>query len=508
MSERALLDAILRDRDADGPRLIYADWLGERGDPRGELIRVQCTLAADVGLDPDTRCDLREREEDLLDAHGPVWRAAAGTSPTAKFRRGFPDLSIGGDLPTALLVAQRTVVEDLCLASSAVRPELLPVFDELLPLVGGLLLRSSLRLEELLVRLSLSSQGRSLRRMALFHALPGKPGVATLAATPWTQLERLRIAGGRLDDDDVTLLAGSPHHQGLRALDVSQARVGARGVLACAALPLLEELDLSGNALFADPAPLAGLAPSLRTLDVSGCPLGDTRFAATLEHAPWRDRLVELRAKGCDLGPATLRAAAGLPSLRVLELGESRVGRLALGDARSLEALSLGGVRINPNAATLPPTLRELEIGDEDLDDQGAIELIQAAPAALRILRLRGSRAGAKTVDHLKDAPQRLRSLSVAGVTSQSIRLAQAPAFAALRDLSIDAAISDDELRALDHPRISSLFLHRITEAQIDLLIASGQLPALRTLATPRWLIAEKGARLRARGITRLVELD
>ena len=45
----ALLDelsaAILADPDADAPRLVLADALQADGDPRGELIAVQCELA-------------------------------------------------------------------------------------------------------------------------------------------------------------------------------------------------------------------------------------------------------------------------------------------------------------------------------------------------------------------------------------------------------------------------------------------------------------------------------
>jgi uncharacterized protein (TIGR02996 family) len=40
----AFLQEILAHPDDDTPRLIYADWLEERGDPRGEFIRVQCAL--------------------------------------------------------------------------------------------------------------------------------------------------------------------------------------------------------------------------------------------------------------------------------------------------------------------------------------------------------------------------------------------------------------------------------------------------------------------------------
>ena len=42
----ALLEEICRDPDDDTARLILADWLEERGDPRGEFIRLQCRQPA------------------------------------------------------------------------------------------------------------------------------------------------------------------------------------------------------------------------------------------------------------------------------------------------------------------------------------------------------------------------------------------------------------------------------------------------------------------------------
>jgi uncharacterized protein (TIGR02996 family) len=41
LEERALLDAVLADPDADTPRLRYADWCDQRNDPRGAFIRTQ-----------------------------------------------------------------------------------------------------------------------------------------------------------------------------------------------------------------------------------------------------------------------------------------------------------------------------------------------------------------------------------------------------------------------------------------------------------------------------------
>jgi len=42
--EGALLQAALESRDDDTLRFVYADWLEERGDPRGEFLRVESRL--------------------------------------------------------------------------------------------------------------------------------------------------------------------------------------------------------------------------------------------------------------------------------------------------------------------------------------------------------------------------------------------------------------------------------------------------------------------------------
>jgi uncharacterized protein (TIGR02996 family) len=43
--EQALLATILAEPENDAPRLVYADWLDDHGDPaRAELIRAECEL--------------------------------------------------------------------------------------------------------------------------------------------------------------------------------------------------------------------------------------------------------------------------------------------------------------------------------------------------------------------------------------------------------------------------------------------------------------------------------
>lgn len=79
-----LLAAIAADPDDDGPRIVYADWLQDHGDPRGELIAVQCALSRGRAT------DLVERERSLLERHEDEWLARAGLRPgEGRFQRGF-----------------------------------------------------------------------------------------------------------------------------------------------------------------------------------------------------------------------------------------------------------------------------------------------------------------------------------------------------------------------------------------------------------------------------------
>jgi uncharacterized protein (TIGR02996 family) len=66
------LRAIIGDPDDDTARLIYADWLDERGDPRGEFIRVQCQLARLPQADSRVE-GLHARERALLKDHQQEW---------------------------------------------------------------------------------------------------------------------------------------------------------------------------------------------------------------------------------------------------------------------------------------------------------------------------------------------------------------------------------------------------------------------------------------------------
>ena len=92
--ESALLAAILAHPDEDTPRLMYADWLEENGQPeRAEFIRLQCAPDADEAAEKRT-AELEERNR-------VVWLAGLPQFSGARweFRRGFPEyLDVPGEL--------------------------------------------------------------------------------------------------------------------------------------------------------------------------------------------------------------------------------------------------------------------------------------------------------------------------------------------------------------------------------------------------------------------------
>lgn len=98
--ELAFLAAIQAEPRDDTPRLAYADWLEERGDPLGEFIRLQCEAARQSGDTPEFKYTPRERL--FISKHRNKW---LGKRPRrgiylgdglefAGFHRGLPSVTL------------------------------------------------------------------------------------------------------------------------------------------------------------------------------------------------------------------------------------------------------------------------------------------------------------------------------------------------------------------------------------------------------------------------------
>lgn len=127
----SFLRTIIENPADDGPRLVYADWLEERGDPRGEFIRVQCELAGAnerCRAGPPDYCypyeslgkcgpclealQLRRRERELLDRYRLSWLWTNEKSLPRKTQCG----NRGFDMPGCLVTFRRGFVEEIALS--------------------------------------------------------------------------------------------------------------------------------------------------------------------------------------------------------------------------------------------------------------------------------------------------------------------------------------------------------------------------------------------------------
>lgn len=124
-----LLAAVYANPADDAPRLVYADWLLERNDPRGELISLQFQRRRGEGT-PATE----EREKELLKRHGKAWLGPLAPVISfgknysgSRFERGFLAvadiiLSVGKKLEPLMTDPAWATVEEL---QGSFAPELL-----------------------------------------------------------------------------------------------------------------------------------------------------------------------------------------------------------------------------------------------------------------------------------------------------------------------------------------------------------------------------------------------
>jgi uncharacterized protein (TIGR02996 family) len=364
----AFLRTIAAAPDDDAPRLVYADWLEDRGDPRGAFIRVQCALAA---LPPDDprRPDLEDAERRLRAAHAANWTAELnGAVRAAEFRRGFVEgvaLSAAAFLEHGEKLLAPGLVRTVRLADCG---DAVPALARcpLLARVESLDLGVNYLGDEKMAALLRSEHVRGVRGLGLsYNSLTNAGLRAVLDAGPWPRLTALD-------------LQGNAHVTGRGAIDLARSR----------AVPALEAVDLRDNQV--DSAGAWSLAnskamPRLSDLALAGNPLGDAGGRAValsplLARQLARTGVLDLRATG--LGPAGVQALVAGDRLRpavVLNLNRNDVG-----DA-GVTALSVANL----------PRLRELHLAGNGVTDEGAAALA-GAPflGRLRALDLADNRLG------------------------------------------------------------------------------------------------------------------
>ncbi len=364
--------------DDEAPRLVYADWLGERGDPRGEFILIQCQRSR-LSMDDPHRVELEHREEELLDAHRDEWRAALELpdGKEAIFRRGFVEM---------LELDVEDVRERADLAT-------------LTPL-RHLAVKIHARVGRSLAAAPLLARLEALELQPKGKGNVGKALADVLASPQLGGLRRLYVRASRLDDDGAAVVAKSPVARQLHTLDLGSNALGVGGAHALAEGPFdrLEALALDTNQLGA--AGLAALAtgafPALRSLGVGVNGLDDEALA-NLAAAPWLRRLELLSVGNTDLSLLPyrihdLQSVSDRDFVTVAELWTV----LSFDELVDERADTFSAAGVTSLLAHPLPALRTLDLSLTPVDADGARAIALAAPRlpGLDWLGLRGCKLG------------------------------------------------------------------------------------------------------------------
>lgn len=316
-SREALLAEVLAHPADDAPRLVYADWLSEQGDPRGELISVQCEL--ERTKDAERFLELEARQVALLSAHGEAWVGPlAKEALQVEFRRGFVE-------KVTVLDAGALEALEALFAGEPVR-ELTFASTRGLDVPRLAAAHWLERLESLALRAAHREVGLDAEDVGALLESRHLRGLSTLA-----------LRGHRLADVGALVLAANvpwalPKLTALFLERDEVSEVGAQGLASTKWLGALETLSLADNALGEGGAEAIGFAKrpgKLKSLDLSGNAIG-TGGAVALARAPRLATLESLRLARNRIGAAGVEALLDSPylqSLSTLDLDGNPMGQ-------------------------------------------------------------------------------------------------------------------------------------------------------------------------------------
>jgi uncharacterized protein (TIGR02996 family) len=344
--------AILEAPHDDAPRLVYADWLDEHGDPdRAEFIRLQIRYARMLLSDPDRRA-LHSVVHEIGQAHHVEW---VNQLPELRgvhwevFERGFIS-TVRFDDPDAYFATARKVF-----AAAPIREVRLHQFgwpeatrlaeSPYLHRVRVLDLNDGNRIAnqgvEALMR---SPQLAKLTALKLGRNSLGSAGVRAIAQSPYVRsLRTLKLERNDLFDDGLRYLAMAPALDELEHLDLERTRTSDEGLRALALAKhrsRLTWLHLGGNLITdAGVEALAGsdVAKEIRDLFLHSNDIRD-RGAAALAQAPNFVRLERLFLRHNNIrddGALALARSPFMEHLTELQLGENKISDLAGDELRA-----------------------------------------------------------------------------------------------------------------------------------------------------------------------------
>jgi uncharacterized protein (TIGR02996 family) len=334
---RALLAACHAHPDDDTARLVLADWLQERDDPRGELVRVQVRLHALPATAHDEYDKLFKYHQRWMKKHQRTWDAETGNFiwHFGPHNRGLP------------LVGHYSDSDHFWIDPRKVSEWLVPEFEDIhdpfarlheppfagSPMPVGIILDTGMGVPEDV--LELLTDVENLRGLAmpdgeinptLFPQLARLTGLhhLELGETPLSDaqvkqlapLKELRALRAEYSDITNTGARALRKFEHLRELALSCSRVDSPGVRAIAENTGIEVLDLTGVE-DDDLDALRGLS-RVRDLRLPACQITGTG----IENFPL---LTELRLRHAQVTDAGMACLAGLPRLQFLDICNTEI---------------------------------------------------------------------------------------------------------------------------------------------------------------------------------------
>lgn len=328
-ARKSLLGAVLAAPEDDAPRLVYADWLTERGDPRGEFIQLQCLLGRSLygargyplrdGSGVQTIATIEQitkRETALLKKHQKEWIAPIRSIVrTWTWKRGF--------VHSVVADAEKFFAGlDALFTTTPLFGADLTGFKK----NGFAAFRSADRLASLR-SLKVGQQRISAKEAPFLHS----PHLQNLVD--------LDLWGNPLGDEGAKIVADA-RLTNLRSLMMTHTGVGAEGVVALANAEFFPRLESLHFDVGYDPEQkrtygakgviaIAERGASLRVLSMTNTAMGD-EAAIAIARSPALQNLRELYIGGAALTERGAAALAESPHLGKIEVLRGIGGYLGL----------------------------------------------------------------------------------------------------------------------------------------------------------------------------------
>ncbi len=427
LADAGILAEIAANPDDDAPRLVWADMLVERGDPRGEMIVAMCRIAKLDDHDPE-RNSLLTRVNQLIGIHGRTWGKKGHI-----YWRGFLHgvtvrySTFAEQLDEAFAVSPP--IEELRFKSYTNEqiedparilddPRLERIFELDLSSPRFVIQEQVIRFEGAIVR-RLAGRFPNLRALTIRDAQLSSDELWQLGPRP--KLEELDLGNIPMQGSLRRLLAPR-RFDALTELALDHCELVDDDVAAFANLPALTKLDVNDNALTAGSA-LALARLRLRSLDLSNNAIGDDGASAIAAHFK---------------GDTLTLDGAGIGNTGVAALSDLELASLTLA-SNAYTAVATHAI----GRGRIAKTLRKLVLGpcgEQKLDGREIVRALAGMPQ-LWLLFLRGCTLDVDAALTLLDTLPQLRTLTLGscGIDDAGLaRIVAHPAFSRIDTLELD----------------------------------------------------------------------